>query len=68
MGVSGCYGKQDEWRAYDDSCIDQGSEVPFSDVSCPRSRDYLLARCKLVDGKYVLRDPKYETLHQKMVS
>lgn len=68
MGVSGYYGKQEQWRAHDESCIDQGSEVPFSDVSCPRSRDYLLARSKIVDGKYVLQKPEYIELHKSMVS
>jgi len=68
MGVAGYYGMTPVWKEYDESCVSLGSEKPFSDVLCKRSRNYLLARSKLVDGKYVLQKPKFEALHKEMVS
>ncbi|KAM0858514.1 hypothetical protein ACQ4PT_047785 [Festuca glaucescens] len=66
MGVAGYFGMALIWKAHDKSCHENMSELSFLDVSCPRSRDYLLARSKMKDGNYVLRKQKYEKLHLDM--
>jgi hypothetical protein len=67
MGVAGYYRMAPIWIQHDDMCAKMRTEIPFADVNCIQGRAYLLARFKLVDGRYVLKE-EYKELHAKMVS